>query len=465
MQIFHSLYLRGRFCVRVFVFFLLCCGIVYNVVISTENFSCSWNVRGLLAIGVFIDFCLVINETADGRMNKKNLAYEQDYKKMPKNISCPHFPLCSGCTLTMNVETPPIFDEAKAFFGERKISKVSFYSDKVIGWRYRAKLAIRGTKKRPEIGLFKGGTHEVVPIPFCKVHHPKINRAVTLLRQWIIESELSPYEEKDFTGVLRYAQFVVERSSGKVQLTLVVNQTFSGDLVHWRALLAPLWNNYRDFFHSIWLNFNTSHQNVIFSDAWHIVYGEEELWENFDGVRVCFLPSSFAQANLDLFEQMLRSIQQKVSINAYIAEFYAGVGVIGLFLANEQRKIVCCEIEGSGLHCFEKSRHFLSEAVQKRISFKVGSANDLLDMLNEADTVIVDPPRKGLDTRLLESLKKTQTVKKIVYVSCGWPSFKRDCDTLLKAGWELKEVEGYLLFPGSNHIEIVAVFDRCSLYE
>lgn len=81
--------------------------------------------------------------------------------------------------------------------------------------------------------------------------------------------------------------------------------------------------------------------------------------------------------------------------------------------------------------------------------------------LSEADLVIVDPPRKGLDSQVVKALCKTETIQNLVYVSCGFDAFTRDFQYLTSKGkWKLQHAEGHVLFPGSDAIETLAIFGR-----
>ena len=134
------------------------------------------------------------------------------------DILCSHFSHCSGCALNTDVTSLNLFKEAKEFFAKRGIPDLQLHAGSTCSWRCRAKLPIRGTKEEPLIGLFQEGSHQVVEIPNCKVHHPLINQAVHLLKQWIITHQIVPYEEKTGKGILRYVQFAVDRENKKIQL-------------------------------------------------------------------------------------------------------------------------------------------------------------------------------------------------------------------------------------------------------
>ncbi len=369
-----------------------------------------------------------------------------------KDIHCPHFIPCSGCTIDENVNHPPLLFEVDHYFKGFSIP-FEYFSDKVIGWRYRAKLAVRSQSDDAQIGLYEAGTHHVVNIPLCRVHHPHINQAVEHIKTWICNEKIVPYDERTKKGLLRYIQCVVERSSGRVQLTLVIND-FNQQIIE--PLLKYLWDYAPNLWHSLWINLNTQTTNTIFGKHWHLVRGEEYVWEILADTQVCFHPANFAQANLDVFERMLLDLKSKIPAQKRILEYYAGVGVFGLCLAEKTQRVHCCEINPFAQISFEKA---YAMNKNRNILFSTGSVVNHLDLLDENDLVIVDPPRKGLDPLLLEALLKNNLAQEVWYISCGWPSFKRDCQKLLKH-WSLVYAKAYLFFPGTNHLEILAQFKK-----
>lgn len=372
---------------------------------------------------------------------------------MNKSFECPHFPRCSGCTQTQGVDQPPILTEIRQFFDDLGFPNFSLNVGSITGWRTRAKLAVRGSSQIPLIGLYKAGSHDVINIPFCKVHHPKINEAVNFIKSWIRKESIEPYSEIEAKGLLRYLQLTVQRNSGKIQLVLVLNCKDLNE--HLRKAIENL-NTYT--WHSIWINFNERRDNVIFGDQWTHFEGDPWLRETIAGTEVCFHPSSFAQGNFDAFEELVKKIQKMISSEECVAEYYAGVGVIGLSLAKQYREIKCSEINAQAEICFEESKKKLSKESQSKITFKCGPSKNQLEWLNQVHSVIVDPPRKGLETALLEALTNADHLKKLIYISCGWEGFKKDCLALTTAGWKIAESEGFLFFPGTNQVEIMTLF-------
>ncbi len=108
------------------------------------------------------------------------------------------------------------------------------------------------------------------------MHHPRINEAVAIVKRWIEAEEIEPYQENGGTGVLRYLQFNVERSTNKIQIVLVITKEIS------KSSLKKLWDSI-PFVHSLWVNWNQRRDNVIFGKDWERCFGEEWLWETLAG--------------------------------------------------------------------------------------------------------------------------------------------------------------------------------------
>ncbi|XP_043703782.1 uncharacterized RNA methyltransferase pc1998 isoform X2 [Telopea speciosissima] len=442
-------------------------------------------------------------------------------------LHCPHFQPWSGCTHEWNLHRPSILDEVTDFFKKLGVSDFTFDSCRLWGWRCRAKLAVRGSSVSPLIGLYQEGSHNVVDIPLCKAHHPNINIAVELLRQGIMKLGVDPYNEDEGTGELRYVQMAVtthntslptaERyRNGKVQVSLVWNSRNekSSSSEKLNALVDFLWRNggprsNLHLIHSVWVNFQTSTNNIIFGNRWRHLIGERDFWEHVGGIDISLDPSSFGQANTRAFDLLLGKLQKYVPYGASVADLYAGAGAIGLSLAvaRKCRSVKCIEINKESKVSFEKTVGRLPSSVDSSISWHHADAStEPFSWLEGSDVVVVDPPRKGLDPSLVNALQsiassthkamrsessslkskdekrpwilrameasvkiesKTMWEKSealpqtLIYISCGWESFKEDCRSLLSAkAWHLEKAHGFNFFPGTNSIEVLAVFKR-----
>ncbi len=347
--------------------------------------------------------------------------------------NCPHFFQCSGCEVA-DLYHPPIWQEASAFFQQCEVQP-SLITDGFSQTRFKAKLAVR---PGPEIGLFKKYSHEVLSIPQCVVHHASINRAVLIIKEEMVRQKIIPYQESPPQGNLRYIQLFVERSTGRVQLTLVSNK---GDLdAFCQSLLM------HDVWHSIWINLHSAPTNRIFGDTWKLVHGEPFLWQTLNQVPIAFHPGAFSQTHLPLFEKMLQKIESWVHPQERVLELYAGVGAIGLSIRHKAKELTLVENNPLAYLSFQQMK---TDVPYLCIDAKEANMND-------CDLIIVDPPRKGLDPQMIPQLGSSR----LIYVSCGFESFKRDSLALMSRGWKMKKAEGYLLFPGTNHVEILALLEK-----
>lgn len=372
----------------------------------------------------------------------------------PANAECSHFKTCSGCIIPLR-EDPPLLKTAREYFLSKGIKDVPFIREEGKYWRVRSKLAVRGTAHNPQIGLFQKGSHKVISIPKCLVHHPKINEAAHKLYEGIKKNQIEPYDEIGKKGLLRYIQCVVERASGKVQLTLVVN-TIPSKNEKILSFAKELEDS--EFWHSIWINYNNSPLNTIFGNEWEKVCGESYLWEDFNEVSVCFSPASFGQANLELFEKMLLRINKEVPMHSKVVELYAGVGAIGLSIASKVKSLTCIEINREAEKMFLTSIKKMKDTSQ--LSYKTADVLEHLNLVEDADVIIVDPPRKGVEDRVLLALCSGIKRQTLIYISCGFDSFQRDSEKLIQGGWKLKSAELYFFFPGSDHLETLAIYSK-----
>ncbi len=326
--------------------------------------------------------------------------------------------------------TPKIWKEIQQYFGGIPLVK-----GKLTNWRTRAKLAVRGQLGSPKIGLFKPGTHEVEDLIDCIDHHPSINEALDALRK----SQFHPYDEISLSGDLRYVQLTVHRPTKKIQLVLVSNGEGKCDNLAKHLEKSHDW-------HSIWINTQEGSTNTIFGPKWTHHSGPRFLEENLLGRRVCFHPACFMQAHMDLFEVILADIRAQLLSNKKVTEFYSGVGAIGLPLADNCSAITLIEINSYAEESFYKS------SPPPNATFVTSPAKESAHLLEEV--LIVDPPRKGLDKELLNMIRES-SLEQILYLSCNFESLKRDLELLKEMGWVVSKATGYLLFPNTNHVELL----------
>ena len=359
------------------------------------------------------------------------------------------------------------------------------------GWRTTARIAVRADGNGgAAVGMFKPGTHQVIPCAVdvrCHLpHHPAINDAVAAIAQQLnaFKGELSAYDEagegRGGDGTLRYLQLAVERSTRRVQVTLVANAASLDADPALERFADALWKAHANQeveypLHSLWVNLNPSLNNNILSyedEAWWLLHSQQDSMaghaalpylhelipdpsdiddEDEDlldakqlllegGSLVETLPTSntsfvlppyvFRQANLEHFDEIVQQVVAAVKPGAKVVEWYAGVGVLGLSLVTSRgvEWVKCSDINPPNA-AFEASKLLLPTDLQSAISYAVGGAGERIDDARGADTAVVDPPRKGLDQALLDALCASQAtpcsgLTTLVYVSADSPRWR-----------------------------------------
>ena len=411
-----------------------------------------------------------------------------------------------------NPKAAPICQTAKTYFHSLGLSHFGLHVGPTRGWRTVSKLAVRGDLS---IGLFAPHSHRIVTVPDCTAHHPSINAAVETVERCCRKVGVKAFDETTGQGGVRYVAMNVERSTGKIQLTIVWNSEVypedssigdgigsdDGTLTNGKVLLDQLLkllspssvrvrrrgtnkslteqpSPRKTEFHSLWVHFNSTwkHSNAIFSidagpESWKHVFGPNDITEQLSlpgqpkPIPLHFPPNVFRQANLDAFTNIIAKIRSKLTLyneakgsKASCVELYGGVGTIGLNIADLVSSLTSSDENPFNKACFEKSA---GDAGLNNVTYDAKNATDMVQggSFSEATIVVVDPPRKGFEEPVLTALCTTSQAAMLVYVSCGFDAFQRDCAALLESGkWKLEFAEGHLLFPGSDAIETLAFF-------
>jgi tRNA/tmRNA/rRNA uracil-C5-methylase (TrmA/RlmC/RlmD family) len=369
---------------------------------------------------------------------------------------CPHRPSCPGCPrfgeAGVALSATGALDELARSHG---LPPVQVVSGQTAGFRHRARLAIRGRLGTPKLGLFESGTHRVVHIPKCSVHHPLINHVANVVRRALVEAKVTSYSDAAHLGVARYLQVVVERSSQTAQVVIVANSATPEPLSECSSLVRERLG--KDL-HSLWFNANLERSNTILGSEFHAWCGPESVVERFGGAAVHYPPGAFGQNNLDIAQLIIEHVREQIPAGSRVVEFYAGVGAIGLSILQQVGEITMNELSPSSLHGLELGLAQLGTAERAKISLIPGEAG--VKAASDFQIVIADPPRKGLDPKLTQHLCN-HPPERLVYISCGLESLLRDAAQLTSAGkLRLVSLTAFNLMPFTEHVETVAHFER-----
>ena len=215
------------------------------------------------------------------------------------------------------------------------------------------------------------------------------------------------------------------------------------------------------------LNINKKNTNVILSDRFVCVKGNDYIVDELCGMRFKITAGSFYQVNRDGAELLYGLARERAELTGRetVADLYCGTGTIGLSMAKKASRIVGVEIVAEAVECAKENARM--NGVENAYFF-CGDASDTRGLLASAkdtlgdfcpDVVVIDPPRKGTTKELVDYLDSLG-VPRIVYVSCNPDTLARDCAWFSEAGYEIGEVTPVDLFPGTGHVESVVCLTR-----
>jgi tRNA/tmRNA/rRNA uracil-C5-methylase (TrmA/RlmC/RlmD family) len=370
---------------------------------------------------------------------------------------CPHRPPCPGCPRYGRAGiAPTAAARLRALAAAAGLPEPALFGGEPgAGFRHRARLMVRGRPRAPKLGLFQAGSHRIVDIPQCRIHHPLVNEAAACVRDAARACGVTPYADRPHRGELRALQVVVERAGPRAQLVLVGNGADPGPLAELaervqRALGPRL--------QGLFWNGQPERSNAILGPHWRHLAGEEAVRERIGGAEVFYPPGAFGQSHLELADALVAEVHALVPDGAVVAEFYAGCGAIGLGLLGRCRELRFNESHPHALDGLARGLAARPAAQRARARALPGHAGDALEALAGAELVIVDPPRRGLEPALLAALAARPPAR-LLYVSCDLGSFERDAARLAGGGLVLVRLSGWNLFPYTEHVETLACFE------
>lgn len=328
-------------------------------------------------------------------------------------------------------------------------------------WHYRnkAQFPVRmGKDGTAEAGFFASGSHRLIPVESCQIQHPVINEVLAVVMDFLREKGIEGYDEEHHSGLVRHIFIRRGYFTGQVMVCLVLmKETLPEEAVLLERLKKV------EGFTSLYISVNSRRTNVILGEDVRLRFGKAYIEDEIGGVRYQISPKSFYQVNPVQTQKLYARALDFAGLQGHetVWDLYCGIGTISLFLAKAvpQGKVVGVEIVPEAV---ENARENAKLNGFENVSFRCGAAEDVAPGLLEkygADVVVVDPPRKGCDGRLLETMV-SMAPEKIVYVSCDPATLARDVKRLGEMGYELKRCQVTDMFPQGGHCETVCEMER-----
>ncbi|MDK0565418.1 23S rRNA (uracil(1939)-C(5))-methyltransferase RlmD [Clostridium perfringens] len=381
------------------------------------------------------------------------------------NPPCAIYKRCGGCKLqhaSYKAQLDFKWDRVKdcvSKIGKLDPSIVKYPLGMEEPWRYRNKvqLPIGLINGEVKIGFFAPRSHDIIDMESCLIQDEIGDKVVKLTREWIEKFNIRPYNvdgEYDEKGIVRHIMIRRGFTTNEVMVVLVTN----GEKLPHKEEFVDLMVKNIPGIKSIIQNINSKKTNVILGLESKTLWGEDTISDYIGDFRFNISPLSFFQVNPTQTEVLYGKALEYANLtgNEEVFDAYCGTGTITLFLSQKAKKVYGVEIIPQAI---DNAWINAKENKVENVEFFVGESEVVIpDLINKgvkADVVVVDPPRKGCDKKLLDAITNIDA-KKIVYVSCDPSTLGRDLKVLEENGYKTLEVQPVDMFPNTSHVENVA---------
>ena len=381
------------------------------------------------------------------------------------NPPCAIYKRCGGCKLqhaSYKAQLDFKWDRVKdcvSKIGKLNPSIVKYPLGMEEPWRYRNKvqLPIGLINGEVKIGFFAPRSHDIIDMESCLIQDEIGDKVVKLTREWIEKFNIRPYNvdgEYDEKGIVRHIMIRRGFTTNEVMVVLVTN----GEKLPHKEEFVDLMVKNIPGIKSVIQNINSKKTNVILGLESKTLWGEDTISDYIGDFRFNISPLSFFQVNPTQTEVLYGKALEYANLtgNEEVFDAYCGTGTITLFLSQKAKKVYGVEIIPQAI---DNAWINAKENKVENVEFFVGESEVVIpDLINKgvkADVVVVDPPRKGCDKKLLDAITNIDA-KKIVYVSCDPSTLGRDLAILEENGYKTLEVQPVDMFPNTSHVENVA---------
>ena len=414
---------------------------------------------------------------------KKNYGYARlmkvitpsEYRIEPK---CAFARRCGGCQIQeMSYDRQLVFKDQKIRGNLERIG--GFTKDQIdtvmqpvvgmehpFGYRNKAQFPF-GTDKEgnPITGFYAGRTHDIIANTDCALGVEQNKEILEIILQYMRENKIKSYDEKTGKGLIRHALIRYGFKTKEIMVCLVVN---GKKLPKAERLIEKLIQI--EGMTSITISPNTRRDNVIMGDSYEILWGQGYITDYIGNVKYQISPLSFYQVNPVQTEKLYGLALEYADLKGdeTVWDLYCGIGTISLFLAQKAKQVYGVEIvpqaiddakENAKINAIDNAEFFVGKAEEVLPEYYAEYEREHNGETAHADVIVVDPPRKGCDETLLETIVKMQP-EKVVYVSCDSATLARDLKYLCANGYEIRMCRGVDQFPQSVHVETVVLLSQ-----
>lgn len=380
---------------------------------------------------------------------------------------CPVYRRCGGCHLQhMTYEGQLEHKRQVVIDALTRIGKLgdvpvhpTLGMDKPWEYRNKSQVPVGWVNGKIVAGFYAPRTHDIIDLEGCPIQHPYSDEIVNKVKRALADFAIPPYDEAAHKGLVRHIVARVGYHTGETMVALVTN----GRKIPGADRLIRRLREEIPHVVSIVQNVNTAVTNVIFGPETITLWGKDAIEDRIGDVRFSISARSFFQVNpvqtKVLYDKALEYAQ--LAGEETVIDAYCGIGTISLFLARKAKRVIGVEAVAEAIEDAKRNAALNGIA---NVEFRVGEAEKVIPELYakrglRADVVVVDPPRKGCDEALLQTIVDMRP-DRVVYVSCNPSTLARDLRFLEDRGYRTQEVQPVDMFPQTKHVECVVSLKR-----
>lgn len=378
---------------------------------------------------------------------------------------CPYSRKCGGCSFRhMTYDEELKYKKSRVQDALNRIGHLDIDVDEIIGaddlshYRNKAQYPVDISDGEMFAGFYAYKSHRIIPCADCKLQPAEFEKGLEAFEKWIESENITSYNEQTGKGLLRHIYFRKGFATGEVMACAVINANSIPNV----ELLVSLLREKVDGLTSVAVNINKEKTNVILGKETNIIWGEKYIRDNLLGKDFLISPNSFYQVNHNQCEKLYAKAKDFAGLTGTetVLDLYCGVGTIGLTMAENVKQLVGIEIIPQAIENAKENAKINHIANAQFICADAPKGAEILKKQGvNPDIIILDPPRKGCEKSLFDTIEQLSP-KKIVYVSCDSATLARDLAILKEKGYEAKKVSAVDMFPRTPHVECVTLIEK-----
>ena len=373
---------------------------------------------------------------------------------------CKVFSRCGGCVYRhINYSSQLKIKQNKVYENMKRIGGIDLPPQPVLSGecnRYRNK-AQYPVSANGLVGFYATHSHRITETDCCLLQPQIFDSICAVFTQFIKKYNIPVYNESSHKGLVRHLYLRYAQKTDEIMVCLVLTKD---SLPHEKEFENDLIGLLGTRLKSFIINVNNRDTNVILGEKCRTVYGSGFITDVICGIKIRISPLSFYQVNRDMAELLYKKAAEYLRPDGKnIIDLYCGTGTIGLTMAATAESIIGVEVVADAVRDAKvnaeingiKNARFIcadaADAAQSPAKEKI-----------KCDAVVLDPPRKGCEEKLLKTVAYDFSPETIVYISCDSATLARDAAVLQTFGYSLTQYTPVDMFPQTHHIETLAKF-------